>query len=456
MGGTWNRGGTIVFAPAPTAALLQVAASGGRPTPVTKLDTGRRETAHRYPSFLPDGRHFLYMAANPSLSPTDPANAVRVGSLDGKTDREIVPGPTRAEYVSGHLFYVRENALLAQRFDLSRLALEGDPVPIASRNVSVSNWLGYTPFTASEDVVLYLPFFGVVQQMACFDRSGHEIRAVGEPRAFFGNPRLSPDGHRIATTLFDPGRAQSEIWLFDAATGAGTRFAFGNWNDGSPTWSPAGDRIAFGSNQTSKGGALDVWTKVLDGGAEEPLEHSSDNRAPEDWSPDGRFVSLAAIPAQGSRTTQVWVLDTQKRTAAPFETEGPNIGDSRFSPDGKWIAFDSIVSGRPEVYVKPFPGPGPRYQVSTDGGSNPAWSRGGKEIDYLTIDNRLMAVPVDLAPAFHAGPPALLFAVHAGAAGATFDATPDGQTFLVSSALSEQGSPPFNLVVHWNGLVRKE
>jgi Tol biopolymer transport system component len=456
VGGTWNRDGVIVFAPAPTSALFRVSASGGRPVPVTKLDAGRHETAHRYPSFLPDGRRFLFMAGNPTLPPSDPANAVRVGSLDGKTDKEIVPLASNAVYASGYLFYSRQTALLAQRFDPGRLAAEGDPVPIAPRNLNGTNWFGYFPFAASQDLVLYLPFAGILQQMAWFDRSGREIRAVGEPRNLFGSPRLSPDGRRVAVSVFDAGRNHAEAWLFDAETGAGTRFAYGDWDDFGAVWSPPGDRIAFGSNRRSKGGnRIDLWTKALDGSAEEILVESPDNRTPDDWSPDGRFIAVNEVPAQGNRTTQIWAFDAQKREAAPFETEGPASQDSRFSPDGKWIAYDSIVSGRFEVYVKPFPGPGPRHQISTDGGSNPAWSRDGKEIYYLTLDNRLMAVPVDPGSAFHAGAPVQLFAIHAGAAGATFEVARDGQKFFVASALSDQGSLPFSLVVHWNGLVGK-
>jgi Tol biopolymer transport system component len=458
VGGTWNRDGTIVFAPAPTSALFRVPASGGASVPVTKLDAGRHETAHRYPWFLPDGRRFLYMSGNPSGSVNDPANAIRVGSLDGKMDRLVLPTATSAAYASGYLLYCRERALLAQRFDLAKLAVTGEPFPIAARSMNNGgNWFGYFPFAAAGDVLLYMTATVIPQQLSWFDRSGRELAAVGEPQAFVGNPRLSPDGRRIAEAVFDAARGEMEIWVLDAETGAGNRFAFGDWSDFGAAWSPSGDRIAFGSNRLAKGGnRSDLWTKALDGSAEELLAESSANRAAEDWSPDGRNLSTFTSPAQGNRSNQVWVVETTgKHAALPVETEGPSSGDSRFSPDGRWIAYDSNLSGRAEVYVKPFPGPGGRHQISPAGGSNPAWRRDGKEITYLTLDNKLMAVPITLDPVFHAGAPAMLFAIHAGPGGATFEASPDGRKFLVSSAVPDQGSPPFTLVVQWKGLVGK-
>jgi Tol biopolymer transport system component len=455
VGGTWNRDGTIVFAPTPTSALFRVPASGGKPEPVTRLDASLHVTAHRYPAFLPDGRHFLYMAANLSGNTGDPSNSIRVGSLDGKTDKAVVAGiASNPSFVAGHVLYASEGALLAVKMDPARLEVEGDPIPVAQR-LNVSNWYGYVQFTASDDLLLSTPAFAIPSQLAWFDRNGRPAGTVGEPGLWVA-PRLSPDGRKIAVGVLDLGRNTSDIWLYDVGGGAGTKFVFGSRNNFAPVWAPAGDRLLFGSDRKSKGSRQDLWTKSLDGSAEEMLLESPDNRIPEDWSPDGRSLSINDVPAQGKRNNQLWIIETAgEKKARPFATEANFQGDSRFSPDGKWLAYDSDESGRFEVYVRPFPGPGGRWQISTAGGGQPRWRRDGKELTFLTPENKLMAVPINTTSGFHAGPPALLFAIHPSLNGAAYDATGDHQRFLVNTVPDEQGSPPLSLLVHWTRLLEK-
>ncbi|MGH9367650.1 MAG: protein kinase domain-containing protein, partial [Thermoanaerobaculia bacterium] len=378
-GGTWNREGTIVFAPAPTAGLFRVSAAGGQAVPLTKPDASRHETAHRYPYFLPDGRHFLYMAANLSAPPDNPANSIRVGSLDGKGDRAVVRVASAARYASGRLLYVRDGTLLAQDFDLSRFEVKGEPTPIAQK-LGLYGWAAYWPFSVSENGVLVAaPAFLTPSRLLWLDRAGKQVGSVGEP-GLISNPRLSPDGRRIAAEVLDAGRDTSEIQVYDAASGAGTKFVFSPAHEAAPTWSPDGTRIVFASDRKSKGARSDLWVKPLDGGKEEMLAESPDDRYPHDWSPDGRYLSFEVIQARGKRNTQLWILDTAQRKVFPFETEGPLQVASRFSPDGRWLAYSSDESGRLEVYVRAFPGPGGKWQVSTAGGGNPVWSRDGKEL----------------------------------------------------------------------------
>jgi Tol biopolymer transport system component len=454
-GGTWNRDGTIVFGPTPTSPLFRVPASGGKPEPVTQLDASLHVTAHRYPAFLPDGRHFLYMAANLSASTGDPANSIRVGSLDRKTDKVLVAGiASNASFVAGHVLYSSEGALLAVKMDPARLEVEGDPIPIAQR-LNISNWYGYVQFTASDDLLLSTPAFAIPSQLAWFDRNGRPAGTVGEPGLWVA-PRLSPNGRKIAVGVLDLGRNTTDIWLYEAAGGAGTKFVFGNGNNFSPVWDPTSDRLLFGSDRKSKGSRPDLWTKSLDGSAEEVFLESLDNRIPEDWSPDGEFLSLNAVPAQGKRNNQLWIAETAgEKKVSPFATEANFQGDSRFSPDGRWLAYDSDESGRFEVYVRPFPGLGSRWQISTAGGGQPHWRRDGKELTFLTPENKLMAVSISTTSGFHAGPPALLFAIHPSLNGTAYDATGDGQRFLVNTVPDEQGSPPLSLLVHWTRLLAK-
>jgi Tol biopolymer transport system component/tRNA A-37 threonylcarbamoyl transferase component Bud32 len=455
IGGAWSREGTIVFAPEPTSPLFRVPAAGGKPEPVTRLDASLHVTAHRYPVFLPDGRHFLYMAANLSGNTGDPANSIRVGSLDGKTDKAVVAGvASNPSFVAGFLLYPSEGALLAVKIDPARLEVQGDAVPVAQR-LNGSNWYGYVQFTASDDLLLSTPAFANPSQLAWFDRNGRPAGTIGEPGLWVG-PRLSPDGRRIAVGMLDLGRDTSDIWLFAAAGGAGTKFVFGNGSNVSPVWAPTADRLLFGTDRKSKGARSDLWTKSLDGSAEEVFLESPDSRWPEDWSPDGRSLSLNSAPAQGKRNNQLWIAETAgERKVRPFATEANYQEGSRFSPGGRWLAFASDESGRFEVYVRPFPGPGGRWQISTAGGSQPHWRRDGKELAFLTPENKLMAVPISTTSGFHAGPPALLFAIHPSLHGAAYDATGDHQRFLVNTVPDEQGSPPLSLLVHWTRLLEK-
>ena len=458
VGGSWNRDGTIVFAPTTTSGLYRVPAAGGRPVAVTKVDSSRHETAHRYPYFLPDGRHFLYMAANLSATADDPANSIRVGSIDGKTDKALVPVASGASYASGQLLYVRDGTLLAQELDVSRLETKGEPAPIAQRLV-VYGFQFLWPFSVSENGVLVAaPMLDMPSRLLWLDRSGKQVGAVGEA-GYIGNPALSPDGTRVAVDVTDPNRDTAEIWIYDTASGVGQKFAYSHAHDVNPVWSPDGTRIVFESDRKAKGAHSDLWIKPLDGGKEEVLAASSDNRHPEDWSPDGRFVSFGVVQAL-NRRLQIWLLGlAPERGVIPFATEAEawDLANSRFSPEGRWMAYSSDETGRSEVFVRAFPGPGGKWQVSNSGGGHPIWRRDGKELFYLSLDNKIMALPVTTAGVFRAGPPAELFSVNLKLLNENrvYGVSPDGRRFLVNSQSSDQASPPLELVVHWPALLAK-
>jgi Tol biopolymer transport system component/predicted Ser/Thr protein kinase len=454
VGGTWNSDGTIVFAPVPTSMLYRVPAGGGKPAPVTKLDAARHETAHRYPRFLPDGKHFLYMAANLAGAPDDPAKAIRVGSLDGSLDKAVVPTLSNAAYASGYLLYVREGSLLAHRFDPSRIQTVGEPVPVVPR-VQLTNWQSYSNFSVSDaGVLVTAPVYAPPTRLLWFDRAGRETGSVGEP-APFAMHRLSPDGKRVLAAIYDPVHDTSDIWIYDAASGAGTKFVFGQAHEGSAAWSPDGGRVVFSSDRKAKAVRWDMYVKPLDGSKEEVLEQSDDNRNPEDWSSDGRYVSFNEVALRGKRNNQIWVLDLAEKKATAFAAEAMTQVDSRFSPDGHWIAYDSDASGLSEVYVRSFPSGSRTLQVSTAGGGLPIWRRDGKELFYLGLDFKLMAVPItEDAEGFHAGTPVALFATRPGGA-TVYDVSADGQRFLVSTQAAEPQSPPMDLFVHWTALLKK-
>jgi len=451
FGGTWAPDGTIVFAPTPLSVLYRVPASGGQPAAVTRPDASRRETSHRYPYFLPDGRHFLYMASIPG-SEENPMNAIRVASLDGKLDKTLVPTASSAAYASGRLLYVREGTLFARPFDLRRLETSGVPVPIAEKVRAGWGWNWY-PFSATERLLVFLPDLPQLSTLVWIDRSGKAGGTLGEPDFFISSPRLSPDGRKVAVGLADSIRYAWDIWIYDVATGVRTKLGTvaGSRLNYEPVWSPEGDRILFESNRKDKEGTFTLLVRPINAEGEEVLLEAPDYNEPEDWSSDGRFVSF--ITLRGRKKTELWVLSLAgERKAAPFATEAPSQGGSRFSPDGRWIAFESDESGKPEVYVRPFPGPGGKWQVSTAGGRGPRWRRDGKELFYRSADNKMMAVPVRLDPTFQAGSPAALFSVRPGS---DYDVSADGQRFLVQSSWGEQASAPLTLLTDWTGLLKE-
>jgi Tol biopolymer transport system component len=454
-GGSWNQEGTIVFAPLATSPLFQVPASGGKPVPVTKLDASRHEAAHRYPYFLPDGRHFLYTATALGGATDETSNGIRVASLDGRQNRALVSGYSNAQFASGRLLYVREDALFAQRLDLARWEVHGDPVMTAPRVGRPSEWGGYFAFSASESSLVLEPQFTASSRLLWFDRAGKEVASVGE-LSHFGNHRLSADGRRVATVDLNTAKNTLEIWVYDNAPGAGTKFVFGSAASIDPVWSPDGTRVVFASDRGKTQFVPNLWVKALDGSSEEPFLQSEDNVEPLDWSRDGRFLAIIKVPLRGKRNDELWALDAADRHhQIPVATGAPHQSGARFSPDGKWIAYASDESGGFEVYVRPFPGPGGRWKVSTAGGVEPRWRSDGKELFYASLDHKIMAVPVVVDSTFHAGKPVTLFPIHPSPFGNVFDVSADGQKFLVNSIPEDAGSPPLTMLLNWTGLLAK-
>ncbi|HET9794503.1 MAG TPA: protein kinase, partial [Thermoanaerobaculia bacterium] len=316
-GGTWNRDGTIVFAPAwNTTPLFRVAASGGKPEAVTKLGDSLHTTANVSPFFLPDGRHFLYTAWNAAGPNDDPANRIRVGSLDGKTAKVVAASTSEAVFADGYLLYVKENSLVAQKLNLARLEMEGEPIPVAPapQEFSVSNGLLVT-----QPRVRPTP-----SQLTWFDRKGQSLGTVGTP-AIYGDLRLSPDSRRIAVSVWDSSSSSASIRLYGAD---GVEFPFTRKAE-YPVWSPAGDQIIFSSDRR-KGLAVELWLKALDGSAEqiflESPDESPDIWGAEDWSRDGRLLSVGKIPVVGKQIAQIWIVETGgSHTARPFVTDAREV-----------------------------------------------------------------------------------------------------------------------------------
>jgi Tol biopolymer transport system component len=465
LGGSWSREGVIVFAH-PSAPISRISDTGGTPAAVTVLDAGRHETTHRYPSFLPDGRHFLYLAANLSGAPDDPANRIRVAALDSRDDQTLIPGYSNASYApafagasEGHLLFHRDGSLFAQPFDPARRRVSGQSVPIAEHvATNTAFWRNATFCAAENGTVAYGTATTAPSTLSWFDRNGRPLGPVGK-LAFFtsgltsgvGRLRISPDGRQLAATLFDPPTRTSDIWLYNFGRGVWTRFTSGPASAADPVWSPDGRHIVFDSDRKHQG---DLYRKATAGGADEPVSEAEGQRIPDDWSPDGRFLAIELREPKGERKVSLSILSLGgDGKVTTYLRRGINNGDAKFSPDGRWIAYTSEESGRNEVYIGAFPDPGERWQVSTDGGIQPRWRRDGKELYYLSSDLRLMSVELKSSGGIlEPGVPTLLFEPHP--LPTFFDAAGDGQRFLVLSSGIEQ-SPPVILVQNWAAALKK-
>jgi serine/threonine protein kinase len=443
-GGTWNRDGVILFG-LTDGPLYRVPAGGGEPTPTTTLNQSQFERSHRWPFFLPDGRHFLYLVNNNQAE----GGGLYVGSVDSKDTTRLLLTTTNALYAPpGFLLFLRNDALMAQRFNADTFQLSGEPFPIAD-HVQNNPALARGTFSVSENGVLaYRSGGGLGTQLRWFDRDGKEAGTLGA-RGLYINVSLSPDEKRAAVDLADPQTGRNDIWLFDLSRGVPSRFTTDGAVDSFPLWSPDGGQIVFASTRE---GVFNLYVKKASGVEnEEPLFKSDETKVPDDWSPDGKFI----IYESRNPTTKLdlWLLPTSgERQPISFLKTNFNEQQAQFSPDGKWIAYTSDVSGRPEVYVQTFPASAGPLRVSTAGGAQPKWRHDGHELFYIAVDRKLMAVEVKLGATFEAKSPQPLFATRVLTITEFrnhYAVTRDGQRFLINSLIEETTTNPITVVVNW-------
>jgi len=450
-GGTWSREGVILFNPAGSnQSLYRVSAAGGDPTQVTTLDKSQYETSHRWPYFLPDGRHFLYFA-RARIEHT----GVYLGSLDSKDTRQLVAASVNAVYSPpGWLIFMRNETLMAQPFDANKLRLTGEAISIAEA-VSFNGGLGLGSFSVSENGVLaYRSGSGQVNQPLWFDRAGKQIGSLGTAGLYF-TLWLSPDEKRAAVDRMDSQIGTQDIWLFDLLRGIPSRFTTDPANDWFPVWAPDGNNIIFSSNRE---GITNLYLKNASGvSGEEMLLKSPESKIADDWSTDGKVIVYESRNPQTK--LDLWILPMSgDRKPFPFLQTPFNEQQAQFSPDGKWIAYTSDESGAPEVYVQTFPASGGKWRVSTNGGAEPKWRRDGKELFYIAADKKLMAVDTKLGTTFDAGVPKALFETRVLVLTAFrnhYVVTGDGQRFLINSGLEETNFTPISVVLNWTADLKR-
>jgi eukaryotic-like serine/threonine-protein kinase len=451
-GGSWNGDGVILFLNG--EGIYRVPDTGGTPTLVLAPDSSNHPTYLRYPQFLPDGRHFILLV----FTGNSGQHVIAAGSLDSKTVENLAQTSSNALYAApGYMFYLDQRTLMARPFNATALRFTGPAVPVA-QNVGVLQGSDYGFFSVSPAGVLAYQTgqaLAAASQMTWFSRAGQKLGTVGQPDVYAA-PALSPDGSQVAVGVGPPG--SRDIWIYDLKRGTGSRLTFNPTDDMNPVWSPDGKRILFSSN---RGGAqFDIYQKAADAlGSTQPVFQSKDqNKEIDDVSADGRD----AVYFTGTDHHGIWGLPLfgQRR---PFAIDqGSKInGSAMFSPNGRYVAYGSRESGRYEIYVQTFPQQTGRWQISAAGGIEPMWRRDGKELFYLTLDEKLMAVDVNsVSPGFQAGIPKELFQAQPIPTPLwywrnIYVPSSDGQRFLMLSPAGEARQEPITVVVNWMSLLKK-
>jgi len=460
-GGTWNRDGVIVFTPdSLSTGLFRVSSLGGSPVEITKLDASRFETSHRWPVFMPDGKHFLYLGAN--FSGLLENNAIFLGSLDSQERRLLVSTSANAAYAEpGYLLYLRDNkTLVAQPLERRRYILNGEPHPL-------SDDVLYLPLV---DRAVFSVFNGEVlvtqtgkgaslSQLASFDRSGKPAGTVGVPGSY-SNVRLSPDGRRVTADQVDPDGRHTDIWIHELAQGlATTRLTFDPSFHQVPIWSPDGKQILFSSNRKI---GFRLYLKNADGsGSEEDVADLGIVAQANawDWSRDRKHILVR-------KANELWYLSWPERVAKPLLQAKWTVRNAQFSPDGRWVAYASNETGGWEIYVSPFPSGNGKWQASSGGGQEPRWRQDGKELFYVSPDGKMMAVavttglPALAGASFKAGPPFALFQTHRRQPVSSqdlfsYDVSADGQKFLILTKVDEANAAPLSITLNWASEMEK-
>jgi eukaryotic-like serine/threonine-protein kinase len=460
-GGTWNQEGVIVFAPHPEGALLRVASTGGTASPVTTV-TRPQERGHLWPEFLPDGRHFIYLADGA-------ANAAEhhnlfVGALDSP-ERKVIAAraSSNATYgAGGHLFFTRERKLMAQPFDPAKLALTGEAVAIFERVQAQMGFDHKMDFSVSANGVLaQRSMQSPATRLIWRDRGERDAAFVSTPAEYY-DPTLSPDGTRVAVAQFDPQPSRrfgfgvvgmrSDMLLVDSQTAEATQFTTDPHGEWGPVWSPDGRRLVFSSNRR---GRLELYERSAErnGGEEQLLlaAETATNPVAQSWSRDGKFLVYSAVDP--TTHSDLWLLPMAGApNPEPLLRSEHNERQGQVSPDGRWLAYTSDESGRDEVYVQRLP-PGPStWRISKDGGGDPRWRFDGKELYYVGNDRRFMAVAINPGARFDHGSPVPLFDTgvppHWYAARNLYDVSRDGR-FLFMTPVEDDRSSPFTIVINW-------
>jgi DNA-binding winged helix-turn-helix (wHTH) protein/Tol biopolymer transport system component len=451
-GGTWNRDGVIVFTPdgRQGGGLYRVSAWGETAKPISNPDKARGEDSHRWPMFLPDGRRYIYMAAN--FSGRNDADSILVGSLDSNEKHLVGKSSANAAYAApGYLLFYRNKALLAQPFDLKHFIVTGEPNVMLTDVQYLSN-VKRAVFAASNNGVLLAQTGSgaTISQPTWFNRNGRFVGALGQP-GVYGNVSLAPTGKSVSVSLTDIASQNTDLWTYDLVHGNAKRLTFDLAVDRVPVWSPDAKRLVFTSSHQSN---IDLYMKNADGTEEEKsIVHDDFNKYPNDWSRDGKYILYTRGP-------DLWFVTVPDLKSGLYLKAASALRNGQFSPDGKWVAYASNESGKWEIYVTSFPEPQGKWQVSTGGGEQPRWRGDGNELFYLSSDNKVMVAPVTTGAKFDSGTPVALFQANPREQVSlndvfVYDVRRDGQEFLINTKVRQTDTAPMSVVLNWDARLNK-
>jgi eukaryotic-like serine/threonine-protein kinase len=456
--GSWGSKHLILFAGLTQPVMNLVSESGGAPEVALKADPSRHEVSVCWPSFLPDGRHFLYVGRSDSEKET----YVRVASLADSRTAPLLTNCSRAQYVpgdpnapatgrSGHLLYARGGNLLVQPFDAARLGLAGDAIP-SGEEVFQHALIGAGPFSASDNGVLASRGKAGPTRLAWFDRTGRETGSLATP-AGFRSVRLSPDSRRVLVGETDPHTGMGDLWAGDLSRDVLTRLDLGSNDYHSGIWSPDGTRIVFSVGSMRH--APSLYALSLRGsGAPEPVLPPGGIQRADDWSPDGRSILYFAAQTDSGSGLWVFSIEGEAKPRRLVSVSEPTDVQAQFSPDGRWIAYCAPEAGRSEVYVTSFPEPGERVRVSVSGGSTPRWKGDGRELYFVSAGNEMIATAIELGSSVRVGASRPLFRMNP-AGWQDYDVTADGQRFLVVVNMPAPDAEAISVTVNWFSLLRR-
>ena len=445
-GGAWNRDGVILFAG--PEGLYRVSAQGGTPTLATKLHP--YEEAHRWPYFLPDGRHFIFLAD----AGTAENHQIRLGSLDSQETPILFGAITRVAYAApGYLLYVNQGALLAQPFDSQKLKLTGEPATLAESIAEVGPNHEFD-FSVSDNGVLAYQASSRMTELVWFDRSGKKLEVVGEPDNF-ASIALSPDGRRALASMLDADGRAADVWLVDLSHGSKSRLTFDPYSDAEAVWSPDGTRVVFTSNRDGAFSELHVTSSNASGNDQKLLEADA-NDIPTSWSRDGKYILFMRWAPQVHAA--IWLLTLHGKVEAEplLQSSAFDQGAGVFSPNGRFIAYTTNESGRFDVYVQSFPLSDKKWSVSSDGGRLPLWRDDGRELFYLTLDGQVMSVDVKTDGIFESGRPKQLFQTQMRQAFMPYAVSADGSRFLIIAPRQANNSTPLVVVLNWTAKLKQK
>jgi len=458
-GGSWNQDNVIIYEPDYRDTLWRISASGGTPVRLTRFE-GAKHTTHRWPRFLPDGKHFLFFATNHSGGSEQ---GIYLGSLDDGSFKHVLDADSDAQYVSGYLIYHMQSALLAQKFDPTSGTVSGDPQAVANV-VEYDTGTWHTTFAASQNgLLVYEPGSKTLgTDLFWRDRTGKALSRVGDRFFYKGSGRISPDGKRLAVAMGDP---QADIWVFDLARGTRTRLTFGGATHLQPAWSSDGERILYvRQNGTTLVTGTSIRSRLANGGGQEEVLMEADLSGPArtllspQWSHDGRYLVHMEQAGPSGGGIFALPLDGDKKPVPIVQPQSPQgrIVQFSLSPDGRWLAYSSTDSGREEVYVTHFPSGSGRWQVSQAGGTFPLWRSDSREIFFIGPEGAFNAATIDSKSGeFELDQVHTLFQVnYISPVGGPYDVSPDGQRFLFAT-YPENVSTPLVLVTNWTGEMKK-